>query len=405
MSIKFATVGNGGTVHGTEDETKTLCGKDVSKLVTIPGAEIACKACTAQAKKIESQTPNTEGDDVATESKTAEKTNDEIAAEVKEFIENLTGTVIPALNKSDGEKLDAIMAQTESELLRVSTNKRAVWRTLVKNAISEARERTGNTVAVREAVETVEQIKDYEEVITHTAGVVAESIKSEVDAQEAAKKVASAILDGRLRVTDKQGRPDLKGTRDASKKLAGRIYDAAAEKLIAEEYGSDVADVDELLKGLKNKVSYQMSAVLPEFIRALDNSPEEFAELFPNMEVPEGKNPSDVVFDTYNISRRSKAEMMADNRRAKRELANKVAAGELTEADAEAEAEKLDSEGTSTRAEKSQFEKDTAKLDKLPKELAEIIGRKDERTEEESKKIAEKINATITALTEALTKL
>src|SRR5690606_32741187 len=131
------------------------------------------------------------------------------------------------------------------------------------------------------------------------------------------RTLAEAILDARLRVFDKKGRPDLKGTRQASKDLTTEIKAVAAKKLVDSGYASTIADTEDLMDSLQAKITYQMSAVLPEFVRSLDNSPEQFAELFPMYadKVTEDTPASALIFKEYNINPLSQAERNAAKRR------------------------------------------------------------------------------------------
>ncbi|QPB09563.1 hypothetical protein CPT_Sycamore_023 [Streptomyces phage Sycamore] len=394
--IKFATVGKGGTVHGTEDETTTLCGKPVAKLVTIPGAAIACKAC-------QKNTPTNEETETVAKNTETKPSADDIKAEVTKDIENLID-VLSTLTKGDKEKIEATYNQGEEELKKVSANTKAGLIMRLKEARSQAEERSSTAVALHAETTTVEEIAGYEEIIDHTSTLVADGIRAEVGAQETAKVVAEAILDARLRVFDKKGRPDLKGSRDAAKKLSGRIYDAAAEKLIAGGFDNKAADFDDLRKDLEGKVSYQMSAVLPAFVRTLDDSPEQFAELWPALvsEVSEDRPASEIIFDEYKINRESQAERAARKRREAKELANeKKTAGELEGGEGEGEETEGEGEGEG----KSKFEKDKAKLGKMGKDLVSVVDNADDYDDEQRDELRKLITETLTALSDALTKL
>ncbi|MBA9050794.1 MULTISPECIES: hypothetical protein [Streptomyces] len=318
--IKFATVGKGGTVHGTTDETKTLCGKDVAKLVNQPGATIACKACNTQAKKIETEETNTVA---KAETETPAPSADEVLAQVRTDVQTIFDT-LGTLTKDDKDKILSLEAQANSELLKISANKRAPLSMQLKAAVAEAKERSTSALVVRHA-ETVglESVEGLDEIVENAAQRAAEGIKSEVDAQTTARTLAEAILDGRIRIFNKKGMPDLKGTRQESKDLATAIYKRAFEILHAEGYNSGgKVDPETAEKALKKKVQYQMTGVLPAFLRALDDSPEQAEELFPGVvaELPEGTKISEVLFETYSINPKAEWELAAERRAAKKEL-------------------------------------------------------------------------------------
>uniref|UniRef100_UPI0005661FA5 hypothetical protein n=1 Tax=Streptomyces sp. NRRL S-475 TaxID=1463910 RepID=UPI0005661FA5 len=185
-----------------------------------------------------------------------------------------------------------------------------------------AKEREHSTAIVVHAETTnAGEIEGYGEIVANAAEIAAEGIKANVSMQETARKLAEAILDGRLRIFAKNGLPDLKGTRQLSKDFSTDVYDAAFEMLAKEGYNSEgTIDAEEMRKQITDKVQYQMTAVLPDFVRALDNSPEMFAEFFGPLakKVKDGKKPSDVVFETYNINPKSKAELAAERRAAQK---------------------------------------------------------------------------------------
>ncbi|MFJ8394379.1 hypothetical protein [Streptomyces sp. NPDC094144] len=393
------TIGSGKTPHLRNDENAATCN---GKALTPGEFNAEINICANCAKVFNNNTNENEGTEMATKNDT-KKSDADTLAEVTRDVENMID-VLSTLTKTDTDKITAMQAQANAELLKINANKRAGLSMRFKTAVTDAQNRS-TTVVVKAETTSVDQIENYAEVVEHTAATVAEGIKSEVGAQEAAKTVASAILDGRLRVFDKKGRPDLKGTRQASKDLSSAIYTKAAEQLLAENYGSTVADVDELLKGLKDKVQYQMTAVLPEFIYSLDNSPEEFANLFPALasEVDENNKASDMVFDMYGVNRKSKAELAADRRAAAKELKERAERGELTSGEAEGDDETESEDNGNT--EKTQFEKDSAKLDKVSKDLVKVVENANEYTDEEKDTLRKKISAAVSALSEALTKL
>ncbi len=366
---RVGLVGNGKTPHVLRDDTPTPAaqcnGKAATEADNLAGELNICNNCA----KVYSNNDTKESDTMAETT----KTEGEIAAEVKADVEKIIET-IGGLNKTEGEKIDSLNKQAEDELLKVSANKRAGLRMQLKAAIAEAKDRKpGTALVLKPETKEVSEIAGYSEIVTNAANIVAEGIKGQVSAHESARKVAEAILDGRLRVINKQGKPDLKGDRKASKDLAKAIYDEAAAKLHAEQWGADASvDYETLEKQLKDKVQYQMTAVLPAFIYSLDNSPEQFAELFPAeaaalAEVKENDpesetKPSDLIFDLYGVNRKSKAELAAERRAKAKEL-------EAAKGDADAEGAEGEGEG-------DEDSEDTEGAEKSPVlKLAESLGK------------------------------
>ncbi|QDQ14313.1 hypothetical protein [Streptomyces spectabilis] len=401
-TIKFATVGKGGTVHGTTDEAKTLCGKDVAQMVNLPGAAIACKACKTQAKKIETE----ESADVAknTETKSADTTYEEVRNDVRQMIDVLNG-----LTKNDAEKIKATFDQGQEELKKLTASKRAGLTMELKRAKADAEGRsTASTAIVLKAETTsVDQIEGYREIVDSTAEKMAAGIRSEVDAQQSARTLAEAILDARLRVIDKKGRPDLKGSRQTSKDMTADIKATAANKLVQSGFRSNIADTDDLMDSLQGKIEYQMSALLPEFVRALDNDTERFAELFPMLtdKVTEETPASEILFKEYNINPESVAERRARKRAEAKALAN--ATGETKELGAGGEGEDGEGEGEGSEGAetKSLFDKDTKALASVSKILTDVVKHSEDYTSDESDKIRKQLTDALGEFSAALAKL
>lgn len=395
-------LGKGQTPHFLTDANETACTGKAATPATDFNAEInLCKTC---AKLFTAATANNieENDTVA--KNTENKTDAETLAEVTKDVENMID-VLSTLTKTDADKITSTQAQANAELLKVSAAKRAPLSMRLKEAVAAAQGRT-TTAVVRPETTEVEQIANYEEIIANTSDKMADGIRAEVSSQETARVLAEAILDARIRVFDKKGRPDLKGTRDASKKLTGKIKDAAAEKLIESGYKNDRADFDDLMDSLQEKISYQMTAVLPEFIRSLDDSPEQSAELFPALvgEATEDRPLSAIIFDEYKIDPESKAERTARRRaeaKQAKELAERRAAGELTDG-SEDEGE---GEGNGGTDEKSAFDKASAKLEKAAKDVVSVVENADEYTDEQRERLRKQITDALSKFGDALSKL
>ncbi|KIQ62410.1 hypothetical protein TR51_25565 [Kitasatospora griseola] len=372
--IQLIRVGKAGTVHASIDGETSLCGKPASGKITNPAAVIGCKACDKAAKAATIENTENKGEPTVTENTNTETATDDPKANLETIFAELE-----KLNKGDAEKIGALVAQGKTELQNIkSAAQRAPFSMRLKEAEAKAKERPSNSVVLRAATEDITTIDGYEEIVNNAAARAADGIKAEVSAQETARTVAEAILDGRLRVVNKQGLPDIDGKRQASKDLASNIYTRTAEMLAEQGYGSSVADADELIKNLQDKVQYQMTAVIPAFIRSLDNSPKEFAELFPTVaaKLDEGTNPSDAIFDLYGVNRLSKAELAAERRRKAKELASgeNVGGTVSTEGDSEGSGESAAPAAAETEAQKLAriFERANKMVTKMKTETDDI---------------------------------
>ncbi|MGW3072746.1 hypothetical protein [Kitasatospora sp. NPDC001132] len=415
--IKFVTVGKAGTVHGSTDGEKTLCSKPVATIVNNPAATIACVACIKAAKILTEETEN-----VTETTETAEPTDQQAipepagpkfselseadqqaVADVNRIIEELA-----KLTKADAEKIDALAAQGETEKDKITAvGRKADSSMRLKHAVNQAKTRPSTALVIRKPTTDVTKIEGYAEIVEDAATKVAAGVRAEVGAQETAKIIAEAILEGRLRCYNKQGHPDVRAERDETKKLSGNIYRAAAEKLVAENYSSDIVDVDELLKSLQDKVQYQMTAVAPALFYSMDTDRERFAELWPALdqlltekqtEDPEDETkPSDMLFDLYKINRKSKAEL-AKERRAKKALeAEKAKATPELESGSEgADSGEGEEEEAPEEPTKTPTEKLAANMAKEAKAVSKA--NYDTMTDAE----AEALSAAISAMSEAI---
>ncbi|MFI8452178.1 hypothetical protein [Streptomyces erythrochromogenes] len=399
---RVGQVGKGQTPHLVKVkgmETEAACNGKGAAPSDEFNAEI--NLCANCAKLFAANPNNTEETNTMAETTETKQTADEIAAEVKGYVENLLTEVFPKLTKDDKVKIEATYEQAEKELLRVSANKRAVFRTQLKEAKASAMERNGAAAVVLHAETTdLDSVEGIKEIIDHTAEKMADGIRAELTANETARILAESILDARLRIYDKKGRPDLKGTRQQSKDLTGRIKSAAAHKLVDSGFKDSVADVDDLMESLQAKITYQMSDVLPQFVRSLDQSPEQFAELFPMYvdKVTDDKPASDLIFEEYKINPLSQKERSAANR-AKNQLANDKPAGELEGGEGEGGEGEGEGEGT---PDTSQFDKDMSALDKMIKNIPTIAGHVKDYTDEQRTAARDKYTALLSAISDAL---
>lgn len=393
-------VGNGKTPHilqPAENGVTAACtGKEATESTDVEAEVTICGNC---AKLFAT---DDERDDNVTET----KTEAEIVAEVRRDVEAAI-EAMSKLTREDGDKIQALYQQADSELLKISANKKAPLSMMLKGAVAEAENRSPSTaLSLRAETTDVTTIEGYEEIVDNTAERMAEGIRAEVSAQETARTLAEAILDARLRIFDKKGRPDLKGNRQASKDLTHEIKGKAAEKLVTSGYASTVADTEDLMDSLQAKITYQMSAVLPEFVRSLDNSPEQFAELFPMYtdKVTDDTPASEVIFKEYNINPLSQAERNAAKRRAKALGATAAAGGALEPGASEEGAEDAGT-GTETAQPTALFEKDRERLGKIGKELVSVVDHSKDYSDEQRATLREELSAALTAITDALTKL
>lgn len=188
---------------------------------------------------------------------------------------------------------------------------------------------------------TVEGVKER---VDATVKLVAEGSLLQVKMAQTARQAAETFLAGQRLILTKEGLPDLKCVEPKSTKARRDVYDLAREELAKQ---GDPAHAKSLVAKFKTAVHNQTSGVLVGMIRALDDSPEEFAQHYSKIAElkPElaGLTPSEQVFEYYGIPRQSKQEIMAAREAEKRaKVAELEAAKEAAkEGDSEA-AEKVE---------------------------------------------------------------
>ncbi|MFJ4701947.1 hypothetical protein ACIP5N_27680 [Streptomyces sp. NPDC088768] len=240
------------------------------------------------------------------------------------------------LNETNADDITGLNDRAQAELKKITAPKRAGISTRLNGAVKEAKERKAPAAEIvrRPATNEVSEIAGFPELRDNVAGLIREGMKGEIAAGKYAQKISEALLDLRLRVTNTAGRPDLKGTRQAYRDAASVIYDKAVSDLVAEGYAETVTDLSTLRTQVEEKVSYQTTAVLPQFVRSLDDSPEEAEKLFPDLfklASDSDRKISDVLFESYKINPLSKAELAAARRLEARKAAELAAAAKDTQ--------------------------------------------------------------------------
>lgn len=375
-------VGFGKVAHAIIADTKvTMCGKDGSSSTDQrryrPDGNPACKAC---AKKVAAIT--TDGEKATMTPTAAEKhatTREEITANMERVrslaeAENTEGA--EALSKeTDG--LIASLPAKERTKLRADLRKAATAapQTVIVPAPQAAEVATLETANYADA-EGVSDLVDL------GAAKVTESVNLHLKGSQSAKAVAAVILDIRRRLTNKEGYPDLSARSDAAKKAASAMYQAAGAQITGDAY-----DVEESVKKMRRAVQLQMSDVMAEYLRGLDDSEEEAAHFAKIMEgQPEGTKVSQAVADHYGLKLKGQIELAREKYQAAKEL--EAASGEGAEGEG-AEGEGEEAEGTET-AESTPDERVEATVKKIMKDLKAAKPEDFEQASEEAKGAARK---------------
>lgn len=234
----------------------------------------------------------------------------------------------------------------------------------------------GTAVANLET-EDYTKVEGVSDLVTLGATKVTESVNLHLKTSHTAKEVAAVILDIRRRIHNKDGHPDLTARSDAAKKAASALYQAAGSQLSGDEF-----EVTEAVKRMTRSVQNQMSDVMAEYLRGLDESPEEAALFEPiTKDREEGTTIAQAVAGHYGLKLKGATELA----REKYEAAKALGAG--ADADADSEEGEEGAEGTESAAE-SADDRIAATVKKIMRNLKAAKPEDFEAASDEAKKEA-----------------
>lgn len=176
--------------------------------------------------------------------------------------------------------------------------------------------------------------------------LIAEGVRLHVKTAKTARQAAETFLAGQRLILTAEGLPDLKCTTPEAIQARKDMYEGARAALAKE---GDPEHAKALVDKFRTSVNNQTSDVLVGMVRALDDSPEEFAAHFGKIaeikpELAE-LSPAEQVFEFYQIPRMSKRELANAKHQAARDALKELEA-KAEEGDPEAaeKAEELKAE-------------------------------------------------------------
>ncbi|WP_405560663.1 hypothetical protein [Streptomyces sp. NBC_01180] len=191
--------------------------------------------------------------------------------------------------------------ETETLIRSLPTANRPKYRADLKAAGTAAPkevERAAKATVVTKETQDYTTIDGVVELVAMGAEKAAANINLRIKASHTAKELAEVILDIRRRIRNKDGYPDLTARSNAAKMAASALYSAAGSQLEGDEFY-----VATQSNKLVRSVQRQMSDVQAEYLRGLDDSPEE-AALF--ADITKGAEPgtkvSELVAAHYGLS-------------------------------------------------------------------------------------------------------
>jgi tetratricopeptide (TPR) repeat protein len=314
MNIKL---GRGGKVHYSTTPDGFMPGPDCGGNRAVEGyrkvsEKVTCKNCL----KLMATTQN--------EGETMTDRNDVNTDEGQKVIEQVDANIERALSLTDAEALTELETETESLIsslsgkgsIAVKTEKRTAF----KAAADTMPEDVSTTPTPKGEVSAVNP-QDYSvyagvtELIADGAARVAEGVKLHLKTSDLAKDVASIMLDMWHRIPNKDGNPDILGASHAAKEAARALYNKAGEGF---EHNYDT---EEALKKLQRAVQHQRSDVRAQYLRSLDNDPEEQQRYAKALEAkPEDVSVSQYIADLYGTALKGHGEIQRERYQAKAAL-------------------------------------------------------------------------------------
>ncbi|AVO22283.1 immunity repressor [Streptomyces phage Nesbitt] len=326
------------------------------------------------------------------------------AAEIKADVE----AALTALETADTlEKVDGLSDHIVDLLKGLRANQRVGLEMRRKEAVTKASERVKEaTKAPSKAVAKPKASASWEDMEGGAAearklmdaGVerIRKGAEIGLKAADLFKEVANVIFEGRLRLLNKEGLPDITAKSDGAKQLSKDMF-AKAKETVAE----DQVDLLEFHASLAKGVSNRMQDVSVEFLRALSTTPmDEAAKSFPfltdgtldalvtaeGVEFPEGATPEDKVRWVYsmkgiNLPSQTRAEVAkADRERKALEAKEAAKAAEEGTEEGEGEGSGEDAQHPHSPAE----DKLVSTVDKMVKD-AKRIGSQGKKADPEVK--------------------
>lgn len=337
----FGTIGKSKVVHSLVDagQPATACGKVVTTFVDDDAAEAAKKCSTCEA--IERSIDNTpEGDSMAT------KSDDTTTPATVTLDEEIRANIERVRSLSEAENFasaDELAKETETLISSIkgagSIAIRKEWRAQLSEA---GKAKTAEVAKVHEGTVVLETQDPYSvegarELVSKGAADLTEGVRLQLKTTDMAHRTAETLFAVRLKMSDKNGAPDLGARGAGSRKAAADLYGTVGQSL------EDTFANRQAVKKLMRSVQYQMSDVVVKYVRSLDTNPEEFAKYGVAKEAHPEASPSDAVFAYYGLTKESQSEVGARREAEKRALA--AGARQAIESGSAAEGDEDEDEG------------------------------------------------------------
>ncbi|MFF2039366.1 hypothetical protein ACFVVX_02965 [Kitasatospora sp. NPDC058170] len=304
-------------------------------------------------------------------------------AEIRDLIERVPSVVA----EDDAEKLENLRGEAKTLIGEIRGSGAAGVKAKLRNdfdrAIEKA-EKDRKAVARQAAASVVSQetvdyttIEGMTEMVEDEAQRIRAGVEHELKFSDIAKDIARASIRAAVRVKDKNGNPDFHKKTNANKQRTQDVAAKAGEAFQGDDNEESRKALGRLLKSVQN----QNKTALVEYVRDLDNDPEE-AKLWERaIEANPEASPSEAVFSFYGIENVTSNEQKALDRAAKKALAELAAESEGD--DEEDEDGETEEETEGETAESAALHKVLNYISKAGGFLANVEKKKDKLTAEE----------------------
>ncbi|MFJ4666740.1 hypothetical protein [Kitasatospora purpeofusca] len=324
---RVVRIGRGKSAHLGTGNDETLCGRlmvtgsqyiDEPEMVHL--GLLTCRACLATARRENAKIRATteKGQNMST-TETAEKkqtAREKKVAEVRDAIERVPSVVA----EGNEEALTNLRAEAVALIGQLRGEGVAAEKAKLRNDFDKAVEKAQKAAdkakkdaekADRAAVVTKETL-DYTaipglvEARDAFAATVVEGIRAHATVADVALKIAKADLEQAVQITDKNGDPDWNRKTNQNKQ---RTTDAMAKVLESiKASGMDPDEALDHLKKLDQSIVNQRRTAAVEYVRSLDERPEEAARWARALAANPDAKPSEAVFSFTGMPQLTRAE-------------------------------------------------------------------------------------------------
>jgi len=290
-----------GKVHATDTTPGFLAGPACGGNLSAEGyrkttAAVDCKKCLTILAKADDK-----GETMA--AKKDETTTTAAKPENDAKVDQITANIERARSLAEAENTEGLAAlnkETEELISSLPTRGKAgdsqTWaqaKQAFRNSFREAATLTAKEEPTPTTAVVVVETRDYKEaagvseLVTLGAEKFADGVRVHLKAADLAKDVARVLLDMRVRMLDKEGRPDILAKSHGAKQASKDMYASAGQMFLANNPEASKFDAKQAVNKLIKSVQNQMPTVRAEYLRELDNDAAE-AKRFEGLALPAG---------------------------------------------------------------------------------------------------------------------